>query len=129
MSTCSCTLSMLSLRLCLDSLQSFAQDIYSSVNVQTILPLMIAHGLITRGDQDYFTSTNYILPLEKQERLMFLVISLDEKYVEKFLACLSETDEYAPHGDLLTVIQKGMYAKCSKFLLANPYVSSHAPYL
>ena len=99
---------MLSHCLHIDSLEPFAQAIYSSVDVQTILPWLIAHGLVTRFDQEYFMNPSHI-PSEKQLKLMCLVISLNEKCVEKFLRCLSNTaDEYSPHGELLEKILNGI---------------------
>ena len=98
----------------LDSLESFAQDICSLVDVQTILPWLTKHGLVTRFDLEYFTSS-YYTSVEKQHRLMCLAISLNEKCVEKFLECLSQTSNLAPHGELLEKIHNSTFslAKCS----------------
>ena len=99
---------MLSHCLHLDSLEPFAQDICSSVDIQTILPSLIAHGLVTRFDQEYFMSPQHTSS-EKQLRLMCLVISLNEKCVEKFLQCLSQTvGECCLHGELLKKIYTGI---------------------
>ena len=69
---------------------------------------MIKCGLLTRYDQEYFMSPSPI-PMDKRHRLMYLVISLNEKCVEKFLDCLSQTAvDYAPHDYLLKKIQSGM---------------------
>ena len=106
---------MFSLYLHLDLLESFAQDIYSSVDIQTILPWLTKHGLVTRFDLEYFTSSSHT-SVEKQRKLMCLAISLNEKCVEKFLECLSQTvGEYAPHGELLEKICNSTFslAKCS----------------
>ena len=106
---------MFSLHIHLDSLESFAQDIFSSVDVQTILPLLTKHGLVTRFDLEYFTHSSYT-SVEKQRKLMCLAISLNEKCVEKFLECLSQTvGEYPLHGELLEKIRNGTFslAKCS----------------
>ena len=98
---------MLSLCLCLDSLEPFAQGICSSVDVQTIVPWMITHGLVTSHDKAYFYNP-YHNSVEKQHKLMCLVLSLNEDCVEKFLECLSQTSDYAPHGTLLEKIRNSM---------------------
>ena len=99
---------MLSHCLHLDSLEPFAQDICSSVDILIILPSLIAHRLVTRFDQEYFMSALHTSS-EKQLKLMCLVISLNEKCVEKFLQCLSQTvGEHPLHGELLEKICKGI---------------------
>ena len=92
---------------CLDSLEPFAYDISHSVDVPTILPLLIQHGLITRHDNDYFIHHSYT-NAEKQSKLTCLVVSLNEDYVDKFLDCLSQTSNFAPHDTLWNKIQSGM---------------------
>ena len=92
----------------LDSLEPFAQDIPSSVDIEIILPSLIAHGLVTRLDQEYFMSP-FHTSVEKQLKLMCLVISLNEECVEKFLECLSQTvGEHPLHGELLEKIHNGI---------------------
>ena len=46
--------------------------------------------------------------LEKQNKLTTLVLSLQEDCADKFVDCLSQTADYAPHDTLLKKIQSGM---------------------
>ena len=92
----------------LDSLEPFAHDICNSVNIPTILTLLMKHGLISRLDQDYFMNQTHT-DMEKQNRLTCLVVSLNEECADKFLECLSQSAvDYAPHGTLLKKIQSDM---------------------
>ena len=76
------------------------------MDVPTILPFLIKHGLITRHDNDYFISQAYT-NVEKQSKLTCLVVSLHEDCIDKFVDCLSQTADYAPHDTLLKKIQSG----------------------
>lgn len=94
--------------ICLDSLQEFADDICDSVDISTIQPHLIKRGLINKTDHEYFLNSLHT-PTDKRSKLIFLIISLPESCVEKFLDCLSQTShDYAPHGSLLEKIRDGM---------------------
>ena len=92
---------------CIDSLEPFAYDICSSVDISTILPFLIKHGLISCHDNDYFMSPAHT-SVEKQCKLTTLIASLNEDCADKFIDCLSQTSDFAPHDALLKTIQSGM---------------------
>lgn len=92
---------------CLDSLEPFADKICPVINVKEILPSMIACGLVTRSDQEYFLNEHHT-PGDKQLKMTCLILSLTEKSVELFIKCLSQTaDNCAAHGELLETLRKG----------------------
>ena len=90
--------------ICIDSLEPFAYEICNSVDISTILPFLIKHGLINRHDNEYFMNPVHT-SVEKQCKLTTLVVSLNEDCVDKFVDCLSQTSDFAPHDTLLKTIQ------------------------
>ena len=87
-----------------DSLESFSTDISENVDVGTILPNLISHGLLTPKQRDYLTNPLHT-SAEKQQELCGILLTLNEKCVKKFLQSLSETGHYDPHKQLLNRIQ------------------------
>ena len=94
----------MSFSVCLDSLECFSTDLSESVNVVTILPNLISHGLLTPNQRDYLTHP-LRTPAEMKQELCGILLNLNEKCVKKFLQCLSETSDYDPHKQLLSKIQ------------------------
>ena len=92
----------------LDSLECFATDIKDSVDVDTILTNLISHGLLTLEQQEYLNHPQRT-SFEKRQRLCEVLLRLNEECVKKFLQCLSETSDYAPHEQLLNKIQCKYY--------------------
>ena len=88
----------------LDFLECFSTDISESVDVGTILPNLISHGLLTPNQRDYLTHP-LRTPAETKQELCGILLSLNERSVKKFLQCLSETSDYDPHKQLLNKIQ------------------------
>ena len=83
----------------LDSLQSLANDIQDTIDVDTILPVMVQQGLLTPSQcQDL--SSPYHTPVAKQQKLFIIIIGLPEKCVSQFIHCLHETSNYEPHRKL-----------------------------
>ena len=82
-----------------DSLQQFANDITSTVNVNKILPMMVQKSLITLNEYEYLSNPLYIMS-DKQQKLSGIILGLPEDCVEKFLHCLLETSDYEPHKQL-----------------------------
>ena len=89
---------------CVDSLECFATDISESVDVGTILPNLISHGLLTPEQRDCITHPLHT-PAKKQEELSRILLNMNERCVKKFLQSLSETSDYDPHKQLLNKIQ------------------------
>ena len=89
---------------CLDSLECFSTDINESVDLGTILPNLISHGLLTPNQRDYLTHP-LRTPAETKQELCGILLRLNERCVKKFLQCLSETSHYDPHKLLLNKIQ------------------------
>ena len=89
---------------CLDSLECFSTAITESVDLGTILPNLISHGLLTPNQREHLTHPLRTSAETKQE-LCGILLSLDERCVKKFLQCLSETSDYNPHKQLLNKIQ------------------------
>ena len=88
----------------LDSLQSFADDITNTVNVDVILPLMIQEGLVSVGEQQDLSSVFHSMAV-KQQKLCSIILALPEGCVNKFLRCLFETKHYEPHKLLYDKLQ------------------------
>ena len=88
----------------LDSLECFSTDISGSVDVITILPNLVSHGLLTPKQRDYLTNPLHS-SAEKQQELCGILLRLNERSVKKFLQCLSETSDYDPHKQLLSKLQ------------------------
>jgi len=91
-----------------DSLQKFSVEIQKRLDPDTILPNLEAKRLLSethRGQLVDKHSSKY----EKRQYLLFSVLlQLSESHVQKFLDCLKETStDYAPHEELLKIIQKG----------------------
>ena len=93
----------------LDSLKAFATDIYSAIDVDTILPFMVKYGLLTSNEHQYFLHP-YHTPNDKQNKLTCIAVTASEDGVEKFLLCLEETRHYEPHETLLKKIRDGKKA-------------------
>jgi len=93
----------------IDFLQPFIEDIINSVNVDTITPPMLAHGLLTPEHCEYIFNP-HVESTEKQRKLGFLIVTFSEECAQKFLQCLKNTRDYAPHDDLLKKILDGMCA-------------------
>ena len=91
---------------CSDSLKAFATDIYSAIDVDTILPFMVKHGLLTSSEHQYFLNP-YHTSNDKQNKLTCIAVTASEEGVEKFLLCLEETCHYEPHETLLKKIRDG----------------------
>ena len=89
------------------SLEPFALDC-SVVDVQTILPQLVACGLITNHDQKYFWSP-CCTSVEKQQKLM-ITVSLNDESVKKLLEFLSQTPDCVPRRSLLKKIRNSSYA-------------------
>ena len=87
-----------------DSLQSYADDITATVDVDTIVSSMMKHGLLTLGQYQQLTS-GYITNANKLHTLCGIVLALSEDHVDKFLQCLSDTSYYGPHNSLLNKIK------------------------
>ena len=94
----------------IDSLQPYTEDIINGVNVNTITPPMLAHGLLTPEHGEYFFNP-HVISTEKQRKLGFLIITLSEECAQIFLQCLKNTRDYAPHDDLLKKIEDGKYIR------------------
>ncbi|XP_065900647.1 uncharacterized protein [Dysidea avara] len=90
-----------------NSLQPYTEDIINGVNVNTITPPMLAHGLLTPEHGEYFFNP-HVISTEKQRKLGFLIITLSEECAQIFLQCLKNTRDYAPHDDLLKKIEDGL---------------------
>ena len=69
-----------------------------------ILPYLVSYGLLTPEQQDYLTHLAYT-SCDKKQKLCKILLRLDENDVKKFLLCLSQTDDYDPHKQLLEKIQ------------------------
>ena len=87
----------------LDSLECFAADISDNVDMATILPNLISHGLLTPEQQECLNHP-MLTPTKKQQELCGILLRLNEDRVKKFLQCLSETSSYDPHKQLLNKI-------------------------
>ena len=82
-----------------DSLQSFANDIANTVDVDHILLLMVQEDLLTPNQFQYLNSS-YHTASRKQQKLCSIVIELSEDCVDKFIQCLYKTSDYEPHKKL-----------------------------
>lgn len=82
-----------------DSLQSFANDITETVNVDIILPMMIQQGLVSADQQQYLSNPYHTMSM-KQQKLCGIILELPESCVDQFMNCLSETSDYQPHKQL-----------------------------
>ena len=71
--------------------------------METILPNLVSHGLLTPTQQEYLTNPLHTLTKKKQE-LCGILLRLNEKCVKKFLQSLSETSNFDPHMQLLNKI-------------------------
>ena len=80
-------------------------DICTSINVDRILPSLVSNGLVTLHDQQCLSNPVYT-DVQKQHKLAFLIVSLKEDCVKKFLQCLSETRDYEPHNTLFEKLCK-----------------------
>ena len=89
-----------------DSLKSFTTDIYSAIDVDTILPFMVKNGLLTPSQHQYFLNPYHTFN-DKQNKLTCIAVTANEECVEKFLLCLQETSYYKPHETLLKRIRDG----------------------
>jgi len=87
----------------LDSLQNYADDITTVVDVDTIVPPMMARGLLTLNQQQQLTSSQSTAA-KKQQTLCGIVLALSEVHVDSFLQCLSDTSSYEPHNTLVRKI-------------------------
>lgn len=72
--------------------------------METILPNLTSHGLLTPEQREYLNHSVFTAT-QKQQKLCGVLLRLNEKCVKKFLQCLSETSSYDPHKQLLTKIQ------------------------
>jgi len=89
-----------------DSLNPFTEDIINSVDVNTILPSLMSHQLLSRSQIDYFNNP-YVSQIDKQRKLAFNLATLNENCVEMILKCLESTSDYGPHESLLKMIRAG----------------------
>ncbi|XP_065900738.1 uncharacterized protein [Dysidea avara] len=88
-----------------NSLQPFIEDIIDMVDVQKIAPSMVSRNLLTPEQYRYCYNRHILLP-EKQQTLGFIVTTISEDCVEKFLQCLEKTGRsYQPHSELLAKIK------------------------
>lgn len=94
----------------IDSLQSFANDITTTVNVDLILPMMIQQNLVTPAQQQDL-SNPYHTTAVKQQKFCSIILGLSESCVNQFLHCLLETSYYGPH--------KQLYEKLYEFIHAS----------
>jgi len=88
-----------------DSLQLFIEDIIDMINVETITPAMVSRKLLT-VEQFRYCRSRHVTLSEKQQTLGFIITTISEDCVEKFLQCLEKTGRsYKPHSELLTKIK------------------------
>ena len=100
----------------LDSLQPFIEDIIDSIDVKTITPSMVSKKLLTVEQYRYCCNPHVVLA-EKQQTLGFIISTISEDCVEKFLNCLAKTGKsFKPHNDLLDIIR----TQSGKCLLSDP---------
>ena len=73
-------------------------------DLSIILPHLISCGLLTIEQREYLTHGAYTLS-DKQQKLLNILLSLDENGIKRFLQCLSNTSDFEPHKRLLENIQ------------------------
>ena len=61
-----------------------------------ILPMIIQQGLLTPEQQQDLYNPNHTM-VNKQQKLLDIVLWLPESCVDTFLHCLLETSYYEPH--------------------------------
>jgi len=67
---------------------------------------MLAHGLLTQGQWEYCLNP-HVMTTEKQRKLAYTIVTYSEECAQKFIQCLKNTSDYAPHDDLLKKILDG----------------------
>ena len=88
-----------------DSLQPFVEDIIDMISVQAIVPSMVSRKLLTVEQYRYCCNRHISLP-DKQQTLGFIITTISEDCVEKFLQCLEKTGRSCKlHTELLNKIK------------------------
>ena len=85
-------------------MQEFATDIMNNIDLQLILPHLIACGILSYEQQEFLLQITFTNS-QKMNKLLNILLTLDEKGVKSFLKCLDETSQFKPHKTLLEKIQ------------------------
>ena len=87
-------------------LNLIAPDFTALVKMETLLPLLQKHNLVTRDEEYHLMNTIYS-PTERAQKLLGYLKHKGDGCLQKFLCCLNLADEHMGHKELAEKL-KGM---------------------
>jgi len=90
-------------------LNEIAVEFTSLINLGTLLPYLLKHGLLTNDESCSFQSAeSHITPTKKAQELLQLLKRKGSKILQKLLCCLNEETEHSGHKDIALKLKDAM---------------------
>ena len=98
-------------------LNSIAQDFTVLVRVESLLPFLLKHNLVTRDEEYHLTNILYS-PTGRVQMLLGYLKHKGDGCLQKFLCCLNSADEHTGHKELAEKLKRIMQSSgidCGNF--------------
>ena len=88
-------------------LNSIAPDFTALVNMESLLPFLQKHNLVTGNEEHHLMNMNYS-STEKAQMLLGYLKHKGDGCLQNFLCCLNSADEHMGHKELAEKLKKIM---------------------
>ena len=99
-----------------DILDSIAPDVFD-VSMESLLPFLQSHHLVTQNEQQHLSSTTYI-PNDRSQKLLSYMKCKGDESLQKFLCCLNLAHEHTGHKGIADKLKQNLKANgidCNDF--------------